>query len=498
MSKSRSNRFLCQPLGDLTAQLLRGTPDRRLMQMRRAEALHDQLQDEQVYPVDFLYFHITGFRRELGDDSILAGQAVRHDVRWLVDRLSRSLELTAGDTEPPMLTADALAQQWSVTRRSIERYRQQGLRWRWIGEPGKSRKTLAFTPDAIASFAKAHGRKLAQAHRYTHIPDEQRQRLIKRARRLAMSSDLTLNQIATRLAQRSGRSLEGIRQLLKGHDAQHPDEAIFADRSGPLSVRDKQVITRALAMGMSAIKLAGRFRRSRASIYRIAQEQRTQSALATNISYLTARTFTRDDADEVFLTDPAIHSANHGDKPSIDAKLTEVLPTRWRTMFHQPDPGDDGWRSISLRMHHARYAADRLRRSWGDKTASPAELDRFDWLLARGDQLEAMMRRLSLPLLLSLVRRHMAGSGDQSPGRILSLIKPGFDALCVAVTSYDATTSHEMTTFATNRIMAALTRYDVEHPPTLGRAARRYDDAAPLPRVLRRIARQSRIDPASL
>ncbi|MFW6031961.1 MAG: hypothetical protein ACOCTI_01145, partial [Phycisphaeraceae bacterium] len=92
--------FRSQPLADLARQLQFAPPGTRAEQVRRTERLHDEIEPERSYPLDFLVFRITGYRRDWTDGTLLVGEAARPDLRLMIDRLSRSIELPQGTDEP--------------------------------------------------------------------------------------------------------------------------------------------------------------------------------------------------------------------------------------------------------------------------------------------------------------------------------------------------------------------------------------------------------------
>ncbi|MEE9405471.1 MAG: hypothetical protein V3V20_11305, partial [Algisphaera sp.] len=277
MPSSPSPEYCCAPLSDLAATLLGREAVMREAAMRQAETLHDEINPNTTYPFAFLAFRITNLRRDYGDNALYVGTAVQVDLRTLIDRLSKSLQLPAADGRA--LTAAQLASQLNVSTKTLARWRKDGLRWRWITlaptpKQTTPRRVIGFTTDAVAAYTAQRSERVAKASSFSQMTDAQRERLIQRARRLAHTTDATLNQIAAHLAKRSGRALETLRLILEKHDRDHPHDPLFADRTGPLTARQKRLISRAHRVGIGVGKLAERFRRSRGTIYRVLLERR--------------------------------------------------------------------------------------------------------------------------------------------------------------------------------------------------------------------------------
>ena len=105
MSRRLSQQFACQPLAELTHQLLLAPSPKRVEQVRRAERLHDEIDVDRNYPLHFVTFRITGYRSE-SDDATLVGAALRADLRLLIDMLSRSVGMPRSAHEPLLSPAE--------------------------------------------------------------------------------------------------------------------------------------------------------------------------------------------------------------------------------------------------------------------------------------------------------------------------------------------------------------------------------------------------------
>ena len=278
MPRVAQRTFRCPPLADLLRQLKFAPPDRRIEQVRRAEQLHDQIDPALSYPLEFITYRITGYRSESAAAAVLEGAAALPDLRLLIDRLSRSAAMPA-DPADPVARPDELAAELGVSTRTLARWRARGLRWRWVTIPDPTAaaagvKVLGYPRSAVEAFLARHGDLVHRAARFTQLDAATRQDLLRRARRIARHRPVSFNQVAAHLARRSGRAIETIRLLLAKHDREHPGDAIFTDHTGPLDARQKRLIVRAHGMGISAIKIARRLRRTRSTIYRVLHERR--------------------------------------------------------------------------------------------------------------------------------------------------------------------------------------------------------------------------------
>lgn len=424
--------------------------------LRRAEALHDSLDPAGAYPFAYLAFRLTGYRRDYGDDSLLVGDAVRHDLRLLIDRLSRTLSLPLSEGEA--VTADTLAMQLNVSTKTIGRWRKDGLRWRWVvpfsapGAGGGGKRMIGFTADAIAHYRAARPARIARATAFTQLTTAQRTRLIARARRLAATTDASFNRVAAHLAKRTGRALETVRLILEKHDRDHPGDPLFADRTGPLTARQKRLISRAHRMGVGVGKLAERFRRSRATIYRVILDRRAARAWRLPLPRVDHANFARPDAAEVYLRAGLVPPKQHAPRSAVPV---DGLPDSLRLLYVQPVVSPDKIRSLFLRYNFLKTRAAQTRTRFEHAPARARDLDAFEHDVAQAARVRSMLVTWHLPVVLSVARRHLVGKPDQTPAQLIELLERGNPVLIDTVEAYDAAGRPAFESVLTNRLLQA-------------------------------------------
>ncbi len=427
--------------------MLQGTPARRVEQMRAAEALHDAIDADTTYPFDFLAFRLTGFRRDYGTDAMLVGAAVRPDLRRVIDLLSGSVSVPLSDGGA--LTTDQLAARLGVSTKTLSRWRKEGLRWRRVEPLPGARRVIAFTEEAVEWFRADHGERVERAAGFTQIEPADRARLIARARRLAAATDASFNRVATHLAKRTGRAVETVRLILEKHDRERPDDPLFPDRTGPLTARQKRLISRAYRRGIGVGKLSERFRRSRATIHRVVLERRAARALRLPLTYVAYRGFGAEGADEVYLG-PRLEPRE------ADARRTTVpldgLPSPLRELYVQPVVSPDKVRSLFLRFNYLKFRAAATRERFAAGPARARDLASFEADVARAARVRSLLVTWHLPVVLSVARRHLVGV-DASPGRLIELLERGNPTLIQSVDAYDAAGRPSFDAFLTNRLL---------------------------------------------
>ncbi len=456
--------FRCAPLADLTSTLLGREGALRDAALRRAEALHDQINADATYPFAFLAFRLTQLRRDYGVDALYVGQAVQADLRLLIDRLSRTLVLppTDGDAR----STAQLATDLKVSTKTLSRWRADGLRWRWIAPDGppatpgaQVRRVIGFTAEAVGLYTARRSDKVARAAGFTQISDAQRRRLIQRARRLAHTTDATLNQVAAHLAKRNGRALETLRLVLEKHDRDHPDDPLFADRTGPLTARQKRLISRAHRVGIGVGKLAERFRRSRGTIYRVLLERRVARCQRLPLASVPHPHFDHDDAAAVYLR-PGLIPTREALRTGPQSKVPlDGIPEELARLYVRPVVSADKIRSLFLRYNYLKHTAAQVRAAWARSAAPASAVDRFERSVTQAAQVRSLLVTWHLPAVLSIARRHVTGL--DTPGRrLVELLELANPVLIDAVETYDAAKRPTFDNVLTNRLLTAFAARD--------------------------------------
>lgn len=254
-----------------------------LADIERAEALAAELEIETQYPIDWIVFRLTGQRPDLPETPLVPGEALLGDLSALVERLCDAARLEQSELPPGSATADALAERWAVSRKTIDRWRRRGLIARRVRE-GKL-ASLRITPAAARAFAARNAELITRAGGFSRIDEATEKAMLRRAARYRDLLGCSLNQSAERLAARYGRSREAVRQILQRHDAAARaggGEPTF-DESGPLREKSQRAIERAWRRGIEPGDLVRRYERTRGAIHRIVNEQRLRRLAALDL-----------------------------------------------------------------------------------------------------------------------------------------------------------------------------------------------------------------------
>ena len=319
----RSRSFHIEAVAELFSQLRYAPVETRRRQMDAAEGLVSDVDPTLKYPASFLIYRVTGYRPSLKDDPVIVGDALRSDLGTFIQRLSRSIELTAEDAGRVPLSLDDVAEELGVSRKSVNRYRERGLVCHEIQDDGGTARLVCFE-DALQRFRDREGDRLARAGAFSRMSADETESIVARARDLRTTRGWSVQRIAQRLATEFKRSPETIRQLLH-RVSEDSDDRVF-DTRARMPDRAATIVTRAYRMGVPTSRLAERFGRSRKTIHRLIMRSRAANVRSIELEWIELPTFELPDAGEVLLA-PTIVRVDL-DEPAIPEDgiaMVEVL-----------------------------------------------------------------------------------------------------------------------------------------------------------------------------
>lgn len=300
-------------LRDLAEQLRYAPVARVRTQLAHAVDLVPDIDPEQNYPEDWIIFRITGYRPELPNPSTIVGKALRSELSAFVERVSDTAGLSVDDLPEDSLDVEALGARWSVTRKTIERYRRRGLIAHRVKDTA-GRTRLLFTPDAFGWFEAENAEKLGRAAQFTRIPSEEIERMLRVAYRARKRFGWSRGETARRVADRFKRAHETVRLLLIRTE-ERAAEPLF-DEPDRLSLRKRLVIVAAANRGVPTGEIADRLQRAPTSIRRLLAE--TRAELLRSFSLPVGDEFAREWRPD---SDVAMDTT----RPALDASLEEFV-----------------------------------------------------------------------------------------------------------------------------------------------------------------------------
>jgi hypothetical protein len=456
MGRTWGQPFQTEAMADLTRQLGFAPAAQRARQVEAAERLHDELDPDTTYPFSFVVYRVTGARRPAGEEEVfLVGTSAAHDLRLMIDRLSRTVELAepAGGVVSP----SELAAAWGTSVKTITRWRSAGLRWRWMPGPGGSGHRVVICRSAAEAFEQGVGRgRIDRAAAFSRIDDATQARMLDQARRLAARRGATLNRVARQLADEHGRGLETVRQLLQRHDRDHPDDAVFPAHHGPLTPQQRADIEQAYRRGVDATELAERFGRSLSTVYRVVSEARARRLLAEPIEWVELSVFSRDDAEAVILRQRFGDVDWTAGQPVI-APDPQGLPAWLVEAGTRATLTAERSRSLLVRMNYLKRRAGRMRDELSAREPSTRLMHRIETWLGEVEASRRLVFMAHLPRLLAVARRQWQSTPSARRRGMTHWVALGVAALDEAIVSYDPSRTQPFDAYLVNRLLQRYT-----------------------------------------
>ncbi len=373
------------------------------------------------------------------------GRDLVHDLRLLVEDLSDVAELPADAMGEQVFTVEELARQFNVSTKTISRWRELGLVSRRLVFDG--RKRVGFLRSSVDRFVRNNAERVERGSRFSQLTDEQRVELIDAARELAAGGAVQ-SEIARRLAERTGRSVETIRAALKQHDLENPDQAVFPALGGPLTDAQKHNVYQAYRRGASVDKLCADYNRTKTTVYRVIGEVRAQRIAELPLDYIDNPRFSRKGADNACLGEMP-----EADAPARKPRRPSGLPPYLASLYEMPLLTREQEQHLFRRYNYLKYKANKLRKELDPEQPKSALMDEIEELYDEVVATKNQIARANLRLVVSIAKRHV--TPDQN---FFELVSDGNVSLLRAIEKFDYARGNKFSTYASWAIMKNFAR----------------------------------------
>ena len=394
-------RYRNPAIKQLRDQQIKYAPrDVQLTQISRVERLLDELNPMGSYRYPELCEKITTYRGEMYPDLVVSGAEAVHDLRCFVEDLSDSADIPVETAGEEVWTVEDVSKRFNVSSKTVSRWRDRGLvsrRFRFGG-----RKRVGFLRSSVERFVTKHSDDVDRGMSFSQLTDNEREKLIHRARRLAQAGACP-TEISQRLARKFHRSPETVRYTLKNYDREHPEAAVFPNSIVTITDDDKREIYRGFHGGVPVDTLAERFGRTRASIYRLVAEVRAEQLLEKNIDCMVSSVFDEPDAEAKILTPLPVAS----DRKSGVVKAPPGLPPYLNSLYAVPLLTKDEEVYYFRKMNFLLYRAAQLQKQIDVTQPKVKEMDRIEQLLEQASEVKNFLIRSNLRLVVSIAKKHV-------------------------------------------------------------------------------------------
>lgn len=440
-------KFRLDALANLARQLSFTPLETRAAQVGSAEVLLHDLDSEKAYPIDFVVFRITGYQPKTdGNSDLLTGLALQHDLGLLIEQVSDGLNLSVTNSAEPVLSIDDVTERFSVTSKTIQRWRRRGLpARRFTFADGKRR--VGFFLSSVERFIAAHRDQLGSTTLCTALLDDEQLLVVRHARRLAVQCGCSESEISLRIGKKFHRTPMTVLHTLRKHDALHPDKAVLPLAAPALSEDQISRIISGRKRGLGIGVLARKIRRPRSIVYRALVQDRVARLNKRKIRFIDDPLY--HDADAARAIADIVSQQELGVYPPMaETRIPRDLPPYLRDLYRTPLLSPARERALFLKFNFHKYQFVTARRRLEPEFATGRDLAVLEQHLrhitsARNDILQANLR-----LVVSVARRHVR------PGLcLMELISEGNIILMRAVEGFDI---HKGNRFSTYAILALM------------------------------------------
>ncbi len=444
------HEYVNKPMDDFAVELKAGLWRLKKGYVDAAEALAAAIDPSKEYPYDFVVYSLTGYRsaRSDGIKQMMAGKGLIGDLHHLMLDICESFELPTSDYQEKVYDTPALARHFSVSTKTIQRWRRRDLAGRKLTFPDGKRR-LGFLESSVKHFVVGRGGQVLRSTRFSQMTAAERQDIFRRARRMARFADCHLSEVARRIAARTGRAVETIRYTIRKYDTENPDRAIFPRLSRPLDQKQKLGIYRSFLQGDSVTALARAYKRTRGSIYRIINEVRAEDLLDRQINYVYNPQFDLPNADELILSSPQGPSRKGpAARATRRGAVVEEVPAYLQKLYEVPLLRPEGERDLFRRYNYLKHKANTLRQQIDLDRIHTHDLKGIEALLLQANLVKNRIIRANLRLVVSIAKKHLGG-----PQTLLELISDGNVSLMRAVERFDYSLGYRFSTYGSWAIM---------------------------------------------
>jgi RNA polymerase sigma factor (sigma-70 family) len=447
---STEPNYHSEAVRQLRDQLVRYTPkDKRQAQVDRAEQLIDELVDQTVYPFDFIHYKVTGVRLLQHVECTYKGHEWVEDLQNFIEEVSASVAQDVAQVNEKVWTVEELAKRFEVAGRTITRWRHKGLVARRFRIRGRVK--VGFLDSSVNRFVTKHVQIVQRGSHFRNLDDQEREIIFDKVRTaLEQDPELNMTQIARNIAVEMARSPETIRTLIKDHDQEHPERALFPDLTGPLSETIKSQIQNLYGRGVGVAALARQFRRSRQTIHRVLIEMKAIELLKTNIDLIDNETFSEPGVAKTILAD-----LPEPETPIKKTRAPKDLPPYLASLYEVPLLSKEQEQHLFRKMNFLKWQSQQIRAKVAEDTskAKSSDLDRIVQLQNQALEVKNQIIRSNLRLVVSIAKRHVGPSSN-----FFELISDGNMSLMRAVEKFDFSRGNKFSTYASWAIVKNFAR----------------------------------------
>ena len=403
---------------------LRFAPKRqKLAQLLASVDLLNIVDPQRDYPLEFICFKITDYRPKTGQlDAVIAGTDLIEDLHSVIYTLSSQVDLPIEHLNQPVYSVEQLAKNCSVSTKTIQRWRKQGLLgWMFVFPDGKKR--IGIPQSFYDDFVRHNPALVSRAENFSKLTDSEKLQIIKLASEFGMQSGSSRHQVYKQIAASTNRAIETIRYTVIEYEKNNPDVKLFTKPAGTITPQDASRLYKMYRQGVPVKDLAERFYRSRSSIHRIINKRRYRAIHHEKIEYIDSKEFLDLSAADIL-------------KETFDPGT--LKKDRSGYLLNKQQEAE-----LFRRYNYLKYLVSLERLKLDSVNPSGKTLALIEAWLNRVDMLKNILIEANLRLVMSIANKHKTTGANLS-----DLISEGNISLMNAVEKFDYSRGYRFSTYA--------------------------------------------------
>jgi len=350
--------------------------------------------------------------------------------------------------EDPWISLEDLSRDLNVSTKTLCRWRRYGLVGSRVELEGRVR--WAFRRSTVQRFIQQNKQRVERAAQFSQLTPEEKDSILTEARQIAQQG-ASLAEMVRRLSDRTGRSPETIRLLLKRSADRYPEFRGFSGVSEGVGKPLKREIFERYCRGESVESLAKAYRCSRTTIYRAIMQIRVEKILQLPLDYVGSEEFARirTESQERAVLGPT----PPGETTARKVRCPPDIPPYLASLYETPLLTQQQERHLFRKMNYLKYKAAKLREQLDPRHPDAALMDQIEQLYDQAVAVKNEIIRANLRLVVSIAKRRLRGSGD-----FFDLVSDGNMSLIRAVEKFDYTRGYKFSTYATWAIVKNFAR----------------------------------------
>jgi RNA polymerase primary sigma factor len=344
---------------------------------------------------------------------------------------------------------EQMSRRLNVSTKTLSRWRHRGLVGRRVVSNG--RQQLGYLQSVVNRFMAANKDRVEKSGRFSQLTDDEREDILRRAKRLSRVSMSTLTDVSRRVARRLGRSIEAVRYTIRNYDREHPDQALFPNRDGTLTATNKQTLYSLHRRGISVETLAKRYHRTRNSMYRIVNEVRAQRLLSQPLDYIYNESF--DDPATESLILKGMPGQDDYEHQRQQMRIPKDAPPELASLYEMPLLNREQEQHLFRKMNYLKHRASKLRARLDPSRARTQDIKEIEDLQSQASAVKDQLISCNMRLVVAIAKRH-AGQTDN----FFELLSDGNMSLIRAVEKFDYSRGNKFSTYASWAIMKNFAR----------------------------------------